>query len=127
MEIEESFIRKYIKKQRRDRIYYELTNTKKRKDAIGRFCHNAEDFLDRRKITYQGTDMAEGIELINRFSEKECYTISWDDEIDGGVYPALEAIDKINAVGMASIAIFENFCIVKTEQEQGPAEIFLLI
>ena len=126
LKIEESFVNKYISKNKRNRIYHELSNTKKRRRAIGRFCHNAMECIDNQMIKYQGEDFQYGMKLIRNFNDKECYLISWDDSIDGCLYEPLEAINKMDSIGMPSIAIFSNFCIIKTEQIMGAAEIFIL-
>ncbi len=57
IEIEKRFVKDYIIKSRRDRIYYELSNKKKRKKAIAGFCHNAVDYLEECKIKSQGTNI----------------------------------------------------------------------
>lgn len=126
VEIEKSFVKEYIKKNRRDRILYELNNAKKRINAIGRFCHNAADYLIASKIVYKGTSLEHGMELLNVSNSKECYLISFDDDIDGKVFAPMEAMERIESIGMASIAIFTDFCVIKTEQSVGPAEVFFL-
>lgn len=126
IEIEKRFVKEYIKNNRRDRISFELNNTQKRKNAIGRFCHNAADYLDTSKIIYKGTSLKQGMDLLNAFNSKECYLISFDDDIDGKVLAATEAMESIESNGMASIAIFTEFCAIKTEQSVGPAEVFFL-
>lgn len=59
-------LKEYIKKSRRDRLYYELSDLKKRKNAIGRFYQNAVDHIDNCEIKYQGINMEKGLELIRR-------------------------------------------------------------
>ena len=126
VEIEKRFVKEYIKKNRRDRMLYELNNAKKRINAIGRFCHRAADYLIASKIVYKGTSLEQGIEILNVAHSKECYLISYDD-IDGKVLAPMEAMERIESCGMASIAIFTDFCVIKTEQSVGPAEVFCLI
>ena len=125
-DIEKQFVKDYIKKNKRERIYYELSSKKKRKKAIGRFCHNALDCVDESKIKYYGTDIKIGVDglILNR--EKVGYLISWDDTIDGKMYKPNEAIEKMFNVGMATIVIFSNCCIIKTEQEFGMADMLIL-
>ena len=124
-DIEKNFVNNYIIKSKRERIYYELSG-KKRKTAIGRFCHHALDYADESKIKYCGTDIEMGVNVVNLDKEKEAYLISWDDSVDGTMYKPCEAIEKIAAVGMASIVVFSDFCIIKTEQEIGAADILIL-
>ena len=54
---EERFVRSFIRKNRRERLLYELTTPKKRYDGISRFCHQADDFLDPAKIYIKGEDL----------------------------------------------------------------------
>ena len=50
---EERFVRTYIRKNRRERLLYELTAPKKRYAGLERFCHGAGDLLDPEKIRLQ--------------------------------------------------------------------------
>ena len=125
-DVEKRFVMDYIKKNRRERIYYELTSKKKRETAIGRFCHNAPDYTDNRKIIYYGTNIEKGLAGVDMDKEKAGYIISWDDAIDGKMYEPNEAIEKMFSVGMATIVIFSAICIIKGEQEIGMAEIWIL-
>ena len=43
-EIEKSFVKRFIKKTKQDRLLFELSG-KKRKHGIERFCHSTEDML----------------------------------------------------------------------------------
>ena len=56
----------------------------------------------------------------------ECYLISWDELVDGKILKTEEAIEKMRSDGMAAIAVFPDFCIIKTEQTVGPAEIYIM-
>lgn len=124
--MEKKFVKEYIKKNKRDRIYYELSSAKKRKSAIGRFCHNAMDFIDERKVEYYGTDLSRVKEIIDKAYKKECYMISWDASVDGCMYKPFEAINIMNNMGMPSIVVFEDFCIIRTEQTSGTPEIIIM-
>ena len=48
-EIEKSFIECFVVKSKQDRLLFELGG-KKRRDGVGRFCHNAEEILRPEKI-----------------------------------------------------------------------------
>ena len=56
-EMEIRFIRSYIRKERRERLLYELTSPKKRYDGLSRYCHQADDLLDNRTILMSGTNL----------------------------------------------------------------------
>lgn len=126
IEIEKKFVKDYIEKNRRERIYYELSSKKKRKQAIGRFCHNALACIDEGKIKYYGTNIEMGMDEVNLNKDEIGYLISWDDTIDGKQYKSNEAIEKMLSDGMAAIVVFSNICIIKTEQETGTADVLIL-
>ena len=52
-EIEKSFIECFVVKSKQDRLLFELGG-KKRRDGVGRFCHNAEEILRPEKIMMSG-------------------------------------------------------------------------
>lgn len=56
-ETERRFVQSYIRKERRERLLYELTNPKKRYDGLSRFCHQADDLLEKSKIRLCGTNL----------------------------------------------------------------------
>ena len=77
--IEKKFIDTYIVKSRKDRIFYELCNKKKRIHAIGRFCHTTVDYVKETCISYSGNKISreELLELIQKNNQNKCYVISW--------------------------------------------------
>ncbi len=128
-EYEESFVNKFILKNKRSRIAFELSNTKKRKDAIGKFCHNSLDYIQESKIVFTDSSITNvGLnDLIKKYTnEKMCYLISWNSEIDGTFLDKESALNEIIGYGMASIMVFKNLIVIKTEQEQGPAIKYVL-
>ena len=54
---ERRFVRSFIRESRRDRLLFELTTPKKRSAGAGRFCHQAEEFLDPSAIMLKGPDL----------------------------------------------------------------------
>jgi len=129
-EYEKIFVDKFILKSKRPRIAYELTNTKKRKTAIGRFCHNSLDYIEESKIIFAGDSISidELNNLIKKYTNaKECYLISWNSGIDGSFLDREIALNEIIGYGMASIMVFKNLIVIETEQEQGPAIKYVLL
>ncbi|MFR4475981.1 MAG: hypothetical protein ACLT3Y_01235 [Ruminococcus callidus] len=55
-EIEKSFVKRFIKKTKQDRLLFELSG-KKRQHGIERFCHNTEDLIDTERIAYSGNNL----------------------------------------------------------------------
>ena len=67
-EYEKNFISKFIKKNKRPRIEYELANINKRKNVLSRFCHNSLDYLEESKVIFSGNSIT--IQEINTLIKK---------------------------------------------------------
>ena len=125
--IEEEFVNTYIIKNKRERILFELQNPKRREEGIGRFCHCADEMLIASKITAKGKYILDDIKTkILDSNATSCYVISFFSDIDGIELQKQDVINEIIGMGMPSIAIFDDFVIIETEQEQGPAVKYLL-
>lgn len=126
---EKIFVNRYIMKKKRERILYELSIPSKRIDALSRFCHNYEMYIDERKIMYSGKEVGDEAlkKLIKKSSnEIEGYMICWDERYDSKDMTLECAIDIMKEDGMCMIFISEDICIISTEQTQGPKEIVML-
>ena len=124
--IEENFVNSYIIKNKRDRLLFELCG-KKRRDGISRFSHCADNLLIEAKIKLKSQYISEDLRhVVAKANSCKCYVISYSQELDGKEFNKDEVLDLISNCGMPSIAIFENFAIIQTEQEQGPAVKYLL-
>ena len=124
--IEENFVNSYIIKNKRDRLLFELCG-KKRRDCIGRFSHCTETLLIEAKIKLKGQYISEDLRhVVAKANNCKCYVISYSQELDGKELNKEEVLDLISNCGMPSIVIFDNFAIIQTEQEQGPALKYLL-
>ena len=127
--IEKRFIDNFIKKNKRERVLYELSNPRKRKDAIGRFCHNTLEIIDEKKLIYSGKTITleELKKYINDSSKGEmCYVISWDEEFDGKCVEPGAALEHMTSSGMAVVIIFTGLIIIKEEQEVGAPTKYVL-
>ena len=119
--IEENFVNCYIIKNKRERLLFELWG-KKRRDGIGRFSHCADNLIDDSKIRFRGQDISNDLrEIVAATNTDKCYVISWYEELDGKEFNKDDVLDFLLGCGMPSIAIFDDFVIIETEQEQGPA------
>ena len=124
--IEESFVNSYIIKNKRDRLLFELCG-KKRRDGIDRFSHCADNLLIEAKIKLKGQYISEDLRhVVATTDNHKCYVIAYSEELDGKEFDKDEVLDLISNCGMPSIVIFDNFAIIQTEQEQGPAVKYLL-
>ena len=62
---EQHFVKKFIRKSRRERLLYELTTPEKRYGGVSRFCHTAKDLLDPSGIIMEGEDLERRPEFIS--------------------------------------------------------------
>ena len=128
-EIEEDFINKFIVKNKRERLKFELNNSKKRKDGIGRFCHNANKLVCNNKI-YESGDLSENIllSLIKEYGkDSKSYVIAFNEELDKKFMTHQEVIEKVIGNGMAAVIINHDIAIIETEQYGGNADKIVLI
>lgn len=127
-EIEEKFIRQFIIKEKRDRLFYEL-NGKKRQHGIGRFCHNAQKLLINKMVIASGDDIFP--DMITSMVEKynvtgNWYIIAYNQELDRKTFPLQEALQHTLENGMAAILISDTMAIVETEQCDGTPARYIL-
>ena len=54
---EQHFVQTFIRKDRSDRLLYELTTPEKRYDGVSRFCHQAKELLEPSRIIMEGEDL----------------------------------------------------------------------
>ena len=119
--IEENFVNSYVIKNKRERLLFELWG-KKRRDGIGRFSHCTDNLIDDSKIRFKGKYISNDLkEIVATTNTSKCYVISWYEELDGKEFNKDDVLDLLLGCGMPSIAIFDDFVIIETEQEQGPA------
>ena len=114
---EERFVQQFIRKNRRERLLFELGSKRKRYDGISRFCHQAEDFLDQNKIVLQGEDLERQNEF-RKFIMKhkeDCYILSPDPDLNEAVLPLETAVIRAAMNCDAVVIIGENYAIVFTE------------
>lgn len=127
-DIEKEFVGRFIVKERRERLLFEL-GSRKRKDGIGRFCHGAEEILIKDKIALYGNDLFYD-EILGyiRHTEKakQCYIIAYNDWLDGISCPVENGLERILGNGMAAILIIGDTAVVETEQCFGTPERFVL-
>ena len=119
MNYELFFVKNFIIKSKQDRLLYELQNSKKRQDCLGRFCHHAEDLLDMQKIC--DTQDFEKI-----LGNPECYIMAYHQELDKLTCNLKQALKLVLSNGMSAIIIGKNFAIVETEQLQGTPDRYFL-
>ena len=93
---EERFVRTYIRKNRRERLLYELTTPKKRYRGISRFCHRAKDLLDPAFLVAEGEDL-ERLPAFRQFVREHsgpCLLLSPYPWLDEEIMPLEKAVEQ---------------------------------
>ena len=126
---EERFVRSFVVKERQERLLYELTRPKKRYDGLSRFCHTAEQLLDRRRILLSGTDLYRQ-EAFWRFladHDGPCRILSPDPRLDGeATANAADAVLLARQSMDAAILLGGHFAVVQSEIMRAGQEKYLL-
>ena len=120
-EIEKSFVKRFIKKTKQDRLLFELSG-KNRQHGIERFCHNTEDLIDTERIAYSGNNLFldEILRIIKQYKVPEsCYIIACQKELDKKHVSFEDALGLVLGNGMAAIIICNDFAVIETEQYSG--------
>ena len=79
-------------------------------DAVGRFCHCADDLLSKSTIRMSGKYITQELQdKIMSVSDDKCYVISYYDDLDGKELKKNDVLNQIIGRGMPSIAIFSDF------------------
>ena len=125
---EQYFVQTYIKKNRRDRLFFELSAEKRRYDGLSRFCHQAGELLDPAKIIAAGDDLERRPEFLRfvRQHDEACYVISPDYEMDGRTLQTKDAVSLAAAFYDAVIIIGSTFAIIFGEPMKGGRDKYLL-
>ena len=120
-EAEKSFVKRFIKKEKQDRLLFELSG-KKRQHGIERFCHNAEDMIETERIVYSGNSLFpdEILKITKQYKVPEsCYIIAYQKELDKKYVSFEDALGLVLGNGMAAIIICNDFAVIETEQYSG--------
>lgn len=131
-EIEKIIVKSFFTKRLQDRVLFELSSAKKRKDALSRLCHTYRTTLREEymiEIPKPNSDPAEIAKLLKQNGAGDsCYAISWDEEIDGKELPLLTALENAVGMGMPSIisCIPNKLAYFEAEQEALPSPRFIL-
>ena len=91
---EQHFVQSFIRKNRRERLLYELTTPEKRYDGVSRFGHQAKELLEPSKIIMEGEDLDRRPEF-DRFVQlhnKICFVLSPDFYTDEQFLPLRDAV-----------------------------------
>ena len=126
---EERFVNRYIRKNRRERMLFELTTSAKRFEGLDRFCHHASELLDPARIKMEGEDLertADFLEFMRSHAGK-CSILSPDYSLDGQKLPFKEAMEKAVSCFDAVIIVGDGFAVVFGEVMKGGRGKYLLV
>ena len=128
-ELEGYFIETFVKKEKRERLRHELSHPNKRYAGLDRFCHQAEAFLDQRKIHLQGNDLERQMEFVSFVGKHkgQCLILAADVYPDGQTMELEEALSFATKWTEAVIIIHHGFAIVFGEAMKGGRDKYLLL
>ena len=122
------FVQSFIRKNRRDRILFELTTPEKQYDGVSRFCHQAEELLDPSKIVMHGEDLDRRPEFDEFIREHDeiVFLLSPDFYMNEQLLPTKNAVHKAVMCPDAVLIMGSNFAIVFGEPVKGGRGKYLL-
>ena len=125
---EKRFVQAFIRKDRRERLLYELTTPEKRYDGISRFCHQAKQLLDPSKIVMEGEDLdrSPGFERFVKLHDEICSVLSPGSCMEERTLPLKDAVREAVLSPDAVVIIGSAFAVVFGEPMKGGRGKFLL-
>ena len=125
---ERHFVQAFIRKNRRDRLLYELTTPEKRYEGVSRFCHQAKDLLEPSKIIMEGEDINRRLEFEQFVWQQDeiCFVLSPDFYMDEQFLPFRDAVDQAIICLDAILIIGSSFAVIFGEPMKGGRGKFLL-
>jgi hypothetical protein len=125
---EQHFVQTFIRKDRRDRLLYELTTPEKRYDGVSRFCHQAKELLEPSRIVMEGEDINRRpeFERFVRQHDEICLVLSPDFYMDEQFLPLKDAVEQALMCLDAVLIMGSSFAVVFGEPMKGGRGKFLL-
>ena len=122
------FVQRFIRKERRERLLYELTRPEKQLEGLDRFCHQSRSLLDPRMIRMEGEGLERRAEF-RRFVETHdelCFVLSPDFYLDELLLPLERAVALSSICCDAVLILGSDFAVVFGEAVKDGREKFLL-
>ena len=125
---EQHFVQSFIRKNRRERLLYELSTPEKRYDGVSRFCHQAKELLDPSKIIMEGEDLDRRPEFdcFVRQHDEICFVLSPEFYTDEQFLPLRDAVHRAIISLDAVIIMGSTFAVVFGEPVKGGRGKYLL-
>lgn len=131
-EMEELIVKSFFEKNVQERVLHELFSPKKRDQALNRLCHEYEKMLKGKymiEILPPNSDPQDIYKLlIKEGAEKVCYSLSYNEKIDGKELPLHEALEHAVGFGFPSIisCVPGELAYFEAEQGFGPPPRYIL-
>jgi hypothetical protein len=131
-ELDEVIVKSFFNKTIQQRVLFELSSPKKRRDAINRLNHKYSATLRKEfmiEIPRPNSNPEKIAEILKKHGAGDfCYSISWCEELDGKELPLLTALEKAVGFGMPSIVscIPGKLAYFEAEQDFGATPRFML-
>ena len=125
---EKYFIETFIQKNRRERLLHEFTDPGKRYAGISRFCHQADAFLDPKKIQLKENDLERqpAFEQFVCSHDESVLILSPDSFLNERELSFSEAVREAVMNSDAVIILGSSFAAVFAEAEKGGRDKYLL-
>ncbi|MDQ6418517.1 hypothetical protein RB620_03610 [Paenibacillus sp. LHD-117] len=131
-ELETIVVKTFFEKRIQERVLFELSSPKKRKDAIGRLNHHYKQTLNEHYMTEIPKPNSNYLHIATLLKKHDagdnCYVISWNDSIDGQEMPLTSALEKAVGLGMPTLisCIPNKLIYFEAEQEFGSPPRYIL-
>ena len=128
-DIEKRFVDSFVRKDRRERLLFELSTPSKRYSGVSRFCHQSADFINKSKVMMQGDNLEfrpEFTSFVKEHDEK-CYIMSPDYSLDRSCRSLKDAVEIVAMGTEAAVIVGSSFAVVFGEAEKGGREKYLLV
>lgn len=129
---EEVVVKNFFIKNLHERVIYELSSSKKRKDALNRLCHDFKRTINEEcmiEVPKNKSDYGEIVNVLkNLGTQDNCYAVSFNKEIDGKYLALTSALAGAVGFGMPSIilCIPNELAYFESEQEYGAPARYIL-
>ncbi len=129
---EKEFVEAFVLKKKRERSIFELNSKKKRREFFSKLCHRYDNIIDSRYMTKLKAPNSNSKDiyqiLMKEGAGKNCYMLSYFEDLDGKTMPLTEALDNCVGRGMPSVVICDpgKLAYFEAEQETGSPPRFLL-
>lgn len=121
---EQVFVEKYINKRYKERLHFELSSKKKRRDGLDRFSHDTESAIDSKKLTLKTNKLNKHFFIKLFRNANNVYVLS-DKYLDGKEMSITDAYEYAINEYCAVVICGDGCAVIKSENE-NTSEYFIL-